>query len=159
YSCVPPCWRPASVATTEGNGGDDVSNKTAPTDAAIPTDRDELWALVKRAEKGDAATLPALRKLVQDPANVHLFGGGLAETVESSFIKGLGGENLVFRTALSRKLEVMRAELLGSDPTPVERLLVERVVACWLQVQDAEVRFAQGQGNLSIKQADYYQRR
>src|SRR5262249_18691992 len=53
----------------------------------------------------------------------------------------------------------MRAELLGSDPTPVERLLVERVVACWLQVQDAEVRFAQAQGNLSIKQADYYQRR
>ncbi|HJZ59547.1 MAG TPA: hypothetical protein VKE74_31675, partial [Gemmataceae bacterium] len=74
-----------------------MSNTTTPTDAAVPANRDELWALVKRAEKGDAATLPALRKLVQDTANVRLFGGELAETVEVSFIKGMGGENLAFR--------------------------------------------------------------
>jgi hypothetical protein len=33
------------------------------------------------------------------------------------------------------------------------------VVACWLQVQDAEIRFAQNQAKLSIPQADYHQRR
>jgi hypothetical protein len=37
-------------------------------------------------------------------------------------------------------MESLRAELLGPDPTPVERLLVDRVAACWLQVQEADIR-------------------
>jgi hypothetical protein len=49
--------------------------------------------------------------------------------------------------------------LAGANPTPVERLLVERVVACWLQVQDADVRYAQGQKELTFAQGEYYQRR
>jgi hypothetical protein len=51
-----------------------------------------------------------------------------------------------------------RAELLGDNPTPVERVLVERVLACWLQVQDAELRTAQ-EPNAYIKLADFHQRR
>ncbi len=68
-------------------------------------------------------------------------------------------QDIGFQEAVRRKLELLRADLLGPDPTPVERLLVERVAACWLQVQDAELRYAQGQGSLSIRQADYHQRR
>jgi hypothetical protein len=36
----------------------------------------------------------------------------------------------------------MRAELLGDDPTPAERLLVDRVVCDWLHVQNLECRLA-----------------
>jgi hypothetical protein len=36
---------------------------------------------------------------------------------------------------------------------------VERVVACWLQVQDADVRCAQSQKDCTPTQGDYYQRR
>ena len=52
----------------------------------------------------------------------------------------------------------MRADLAGPNPTPIERLLVERVVACWLQVQDADVRYAQAK-DLSLKWYEYCQRR
>ena len=55
-------------------------------------------------------------------------------------------------------MELLRAELLGPTPTPLERLLVERVVACWLQVQDADVRYAQAK-NPSFALGDYLQRR
>jgi hypothetical protein len=37
-------------------------------------------------------------------------------------------------------------------------VLVERVVACWLQVQDADVRYAQAK-NLSVTWGECYQRR
>jgi hypothetical protein len=57
-----------------------------------------------------------------------------------------------------RKLELLRAELLGDNPTPVERILVERVVACWLQVQAAELRAAQSTDTY-LKQLDFQQRR
>ena len=35
-------------------------------------------------------------------------------------------------------------ELGGPNPTPMERLLVERAVACWLDVQEATLRAVQG---------------
>jgi len=114
---------------------------------------------LKRAQSGDASTLPALRKLLQDPASVDHFGGNLAEQAELSLIEAAAGKNLMFREALLRKLELMRAELAGPDPTPLERMLVGRVVACWLQVQDADVRYAQGQQGCTFAQGEYHQRR
>jgi hypothetical protein len=62
------------------------------------------------------------------------------------------------KEALPRKLQRLREELAGPNPTPIERLLVERVVACWLQVQDADIRYAQAE-DLSRASYDYYQRR
>ena len=40
-----------------------------------------------------------------------------------------------------------------------ERLLVDRVVACWLQVHYADAVYAQGMKDLTFNQGDYYQRR
>lgn len=53
----------------------------------------------------------------------------------------------------------MRGELAGPNPTPLESLLVGRVVACWLQVQDADLRYVQGQKECNIAQGEYNQRR
>jgi hypothetical protein len=47
----------------------------------------------------------------------------------------------------SRKLELVRADLAGPDLTSIQRLPVERVVACSLQVRDADVRYAQTKGS------------
>jgi hypothetical protein len=47
-----------------------------------------------------------------------------------------------YRQALEGQVEQMRAELLGADPTPAERLLVDRVVCDWLHVQHLEARLA-----------------
>jgi len=128
-------------------------------DVTIPTGADEMRKFLKRAHSGDESTLPVLRKMLEDPATVDALGGDLARQAELSFIEAAAGKNLSFREALSRKLGLMRAELAGPDPTPLERLLVCRVVACWLQVQDADIRYAQGQKNSLIVQAEYHQRR
>jgi hypothetical protein len=124
----------------------------------FPADPKEARKFLERAQRGDAATLPALRKILQAPGAVDLFGGDLARQAEQSLIAAAAGENLAFKEALVRKLELLRAELAGPNPTPVERLLVERVVACWLQVQDADVRYAQAK-DLSPEWGEYYQRR
>lgn len=120
---------------------------------------DWLDKLLKRAKAGDEKTVPELRKiLARAPELVNLYGGNLAEQAEWSLVKELAGKNLTFREAIWCKLKTLRAELTGPKPTPLERLLVERVVACWLQLQDADVRYAQA-GNLTLDQGDYYQRR
>jgi len=136
-----------------------VADAQKRADVTVPKTTEEFKAFLKRTHAGDETTLPVVRKLLENPAYIAAFGGELAEQVVHSFAGAMGGKNLSFREAVLRKRGVMRAELLGDNSTPIERLLVERIAACWLQVQDAEMRYAQNQGNLSISQAEYHQRR
>ncbi len=133
--------------------------KALPAADAIPKTTAEVRALLKRTHAGDETTLPVVRRMLDDPAAVRMFGGDLAHEVNASFVKAMAGDNVGFREAALKKLELLRAELLGDGPTPVERVLVERVVACWLQVQDAELRAAQGQKDATFKLLDFHQRR
>jgi hypothetical protein len=96
--------------------------------------------------------------MLENPARVDGFGGDLALQAELSFVNAAAGDNLLLKEALPRKLQRLREELAGPNPTPIERLLVERVVACWLQVQDADIRYAQAE-DLSLALYEYYQRR
>lgn len=116
---------------------------------------ESLSDLLNRARSDDPS---ALQKILQNPDLVDAFGGNLALQAEIFFVKALAGDDLVFKEALRRKMELLRAELAGPNPTPIERLIVERVVACWLQVQDADVRYAHAK-DLPVKWMDFYQRR
>jgi hypothetical protein len=118
----------------------------------------ELWALVRRAEAGDATAMPALRAAMDaNGALVEMFGD-LAAQVEHSVLRAATGKNHLFREASERKLTRMRAELAGPNPSPLERLLADRIALCWLVLHDAEVRFAQST-DLTWKQAEFWQRR
>src|SRR5262245_1492710 len=88
---------------------------------------------------------------------VDALGGDLARQAQLALIAKFGGRNLAFREALPRKLELLRAELAGSDPPPLERLLVERVVACWLHLHHLELIYA-GKESLSVQLGAYYER-
>jgi len=118
-----------------------------------------LRKFLNRAQSGDASTLSVLYKRMENPKFVRQCGGDLAHQAEQSLIEAAAGKDLAFQEALTRKLELMRGELAGSNPTSLERLLVERVVACWLQVQDADVRYGQGQKDCTMKPGEYQQKR
>src|SRR5262245_26241754 len=51
----------------------------------------------------------------------------------------------------------MRMELTGEDPTLLERLLVQRVVTCWLFVYHLEYKYAHF-GDMVIGQGLYFQK-
>jgi len=119
-----------------------------------------MLEIIERAQSGDATAMPALREMLDRvPSIREMLGADLERTVEYSISKSLGGEdNLAFREAIKRKLAALREELEGPTPSPTERLLVDRIVACWLQLQEADLRYAQA-GNCSFAQANYYLRR
>jgi hypothetical protein len=118
-----------------------------------------LAKLLERARKGDEAVLPVVRKMLELPETVDNLGGNLAWQSEQSLIRAAAGDNLLAREAMARKVELLRAELAGPAPSPVERLLVERVAACWLQLHYAETLIAQQAQNFSLVQAEYHDRR
>jgi hypothetical protein len=127
----------------------------APT---VPTDPKELRKILERAREGDEKALPVVREMLKNPATVDSLGGDLARQAEQSLIRNAIGKNLSYREALICKLDLLRAELAGAAPAPLERLLVERVVACWLQLHFADIHLAQQSGEMSLRLGDYHHR-
>src|SRR5262249_47320363 len=138
------------------NGEGDVGKVIAPTQTS-PKTHDELRALIDRAQTGDDTALPALREMLKEPALVDVLGGDLARLAQLTLINRLSGQNLLIKESLVRKLELMRDELDGPNSTPLERLLVERVVACWLHLHHLEQICAQNESK-SLDLGSYYQR-
>jgi hypothetical protein len=121
-----------------------------------PTRRDRL---LKRATKGDKTVLPELRRLLDAEPWLWQQAGDLSVQAERSWISMVAGENLVASESAPRKMDALRRELAGPNPSVLERLLVDRVVLCWFQVNYCETLFAQWAKDLTIPQADYHQRR
>jgi hypothetical protein len=119
--------------------------------------RDEFRDLIQRAEQGDKSTLAQLQEVMMSPEAVEFFGGDLAKTLEKNLVANAAGKNLPFQEAILRKLQLLREDTTGSNVAPLEKLLVDRIACCWLVLYDAEVRYVQG--NMSIPQGDYHQRR
>src|SRR5262249_17936120 len=120
--------------------------------------KDKLEAFLARAEAGDQSVLPALREMLASDSWLVEAAGNLATQIEHTLIANAAGKSLLLKETVSRKMDKIRKELAGEKPTPLERLLVERVAFCWLALHDAELRFAQAKG-LSIPQSIYWHKR
>jgi hypothetical protein len=115
------------------------------TSAAETEILERLQALVKRAEQGDESALPELRVALDSNPWIWERYGDLAQQSQAAWLQLIAGPNLLLRESVERKAEQLRAELAGPGPSPLERLLVERVIACWLQTQYADAAYAQQQ--------------
>ncbi len=52
------------------------------------------------------------------------------------------GRNKLVREAFEHGAAELRRDLLATGDSPLERVLVDRVVACWLQVSHADMMYA-----------------
>lgn len=100
--------------------------------APKPTRNPEEQAdLIRRAEAGDAEALGELTYLHHDIDDIGIDAGDLGARAERAVIR-LATTTLADDAALARYLAQMRTELDGPAPSPIERLLVDRVVTCWV---------------------------
>jgi len=130
---------------TEVHGGVGVNphNQTN----QVPTENDDLVRLIKRAEQGDRAVLPELRKLLATNQALWPSYGDLAAQAEAAIIQLAAGNNLLMGECLQRKLRDMKNELSGQSSSPLDRLLVERATATWLVVNYFTALAAQSAGS------------
>lgn len=117
-------------------------------------------ALLPAADRGDARAQAELRELLDGTPELWAGVGNLAAQAERSAVASVAARNPVVAEAITRKLAALRRELRGEEPSPLERLLVDRVVAGWLAIHHAEAsyhqRLAQG---LARAEAEYLERR
>ncbi len=121
-------------------------------------DKRKLMALIDRAQEGDKEALPVLRKVLDEEPRIARFVN-LARDVERSIVKKISGDDVFTQEALPRNLKAMRKDVAGESPSPLERLLAERITVCWLELQYFEAIYAQNIGKLTMAQGDHHQRR
>jgi hypothetical protein len=120
---------------------------------------DELRASIEAAHDGDETALAAIEGVLKEFPDFARFFANLADKVERSYIERVTGGRPIEEKALPVRLETMRGEIAGPAASPLERLLAERIVACWLELHYANLLYMQELPNLTLKQDDYYQKR
>lgn len=126
-----------------------------------PEAQDRINALLPAANRGDRAALAALRAACDADPDAYLHLGNVARHARRKLVDAIAGPNAVVAEAIEVKAGVLRDELRGPDPSPLERLLVERIVTNWLHLHYSEAVYAQrcdGEG-LTTAWHDYHQRK
>jgi hypothetical protein len=102
--------------------------------------------------------LPELRQVLDAHPETWQRYGDLALQAQEAWLQLISGPNLLLRESLARKLDQLKVELADTDPSPLEKLLIERATATWLQLQYADAGYAQAKAN-SAAQHQALQRR
>jgi hypothetical protein len=116
-----------------------------------PAGQARLERLLQRAQQGDESVLPELRQVLDAHPEFWQGYGDLALQAQAAWLHLISGQNLLLRESLQLKLDQLKAELGGMVPSPLERLLVERATATWLQLQYAGAVYAQVKTNSSAQ--------
>jgi len=95
----------------------------------------EIKAVVARAKSGDAKAVPRLREFLARFPLLWQRYGDLAAQAEVAWVNLAAGTDLHLKESLLRFAAEQRALLTRPSASPIEKLLVDRAVACWLQLQ------------------------
>jgi hypothetical protein len=138
-------------------------SETMPSSETTPAERRELLielrSVVSQAQEGDEEALSKVGEIIKKTPNFARHFGDLNAQAERGYIERVASNNPVIQKALPVQLESMRKDIAGSDPSPLERLCAQRIVACWVQLQYADLLYIQNLPNLSLEQDEHYQKR
>jgi hypothetical protein len=122
---------------------------------------EKLRDLTGKAQDGDEEAALDIRNILdENPDLAWRFIKGPGKMAEEALIDEFTRDkDLASKELLKHQLKSMRVEVAGENPSPLERLLAERVVATWLQVQFFDSLYAFGMKNEVMSQGDYRQKR
>ncbi len=103
-----------------------------------PPEIDRLDWLLQRARQGDEDVLAEIQDWLER-SDVWRRFGDLGQQARDAWLRLIAGNDLVLRESILRKLDDMKRELAPSQPTVTEQLLIDRIIANWLQLHYAEL--------------------
>ena len=124
----------------------------------------QLHDLLRLAEKGQEDAVPEIRQILNEHPDLTWRFVDVAHIAEDTLIEEMTKEgDLATKELLRCQLEAMREEIAGENPSPLERLLAERIVATWLQIQLFEGLYTSAMSkkssSMTIAQGSFHQKR
>lgn len=118
-----------------------------------------LRAVVKRAQAGDNEAVQALSKQFKDkPEGLVLLAGGdlAAMAIDRVYTSAFGRDQKFFEVGVRAKMSLIRSELGGPSPTPIESMIVDSIVLAWTQ---AHIAALQAAGADEKRDCEFYEKR
>lgn len=116
-----------------------TSPKSDPQNEPPKAPVDTLQSVLSRARQGDITVLPKLQRLLDIRPGIWRVNHDLVAISEQAWLNKLSEGNLVLSESLRRQVGQLKLDLVGATPTPLEKLLADRIVAAWLAVHYAEI--------------------
>ena len=102
---------------------------------ALPVSFAELKALSEAANHGDQAALERLRAVLDASPEIWHRMGDIAGRIRHQIIRMIAEGDHLRIEALQRQLADIQNKLGWEDAPTLERLAIDRLLACWLQQQ------------------------
>lgn len=132
----------------------------APLEPSTTPDRfDAYLDGVRRAAAGDESALDLMQEAFAELPALASWVGDLAASARERLIHAVAGDNPALRTALEAKVWALGEELSSPHASPLERLLVDRVLACWVALHHIEQEYALRLEVADLAAADWWERR
>jgi len=99
----------------------------------------ELRTLSDKAENGDKEARKELRRAIRESAPEAISrASDIGRRGQRVLINTVAANDPLTEEALVARLDLMRAEVAGPDPSPLEVLLTERICSLWLLIEVLE---------------------
>lgn len=122
-----------------------------------------LMAMTQRAAQGDDRASQALIAACQTVPRLWEILSTLSSLAVRSWVDLLapvGPGSEITRRTIEKEIERKRTEVAGADPSPLERLLAERVALCWLAANYADAEYTRKlKAGMSFREGEYYSKR
>lgn len=98
-------------------------------------------ALIKRTnlENPKQADRDELRRLLRENPRKWKWAGDVARRATDHVVKTYSGRNAFSQESQARAVEVMREEYGHKTASPMERMLIEQIIICWLRLNSLEM--------------------
>jgi hypothetical protein len=106
----------------------------------MPT-REAFDDLIKLANAGDRTAIETLAKLLDDHPELWQQVGDLAKNSEMLLILKIAGDDRFTRDSIERHVKAMRESMATTKATAMEKLLIDQIIVCWLQLQWVNVQY------------------
>jgi len=143
----------------EATAADD--RKTSLTSTPTSLLDEERQRLLEQANAGDEAAFNTLREALPPGAldAVLTEMGELASRTRRALVRLSAGDSELEQKAVESAAQELRSRLAGNGASALERLLIERIVCCWIDVNITDRRFLVKNGQTYVpSQFVLYQR-
>lgn len=132
--CAPAESEPTPVRHSKSKVDTDSATETLPADPIA-----ELRELVALAKHGDDQAVSKISKILDAHPAIWQTVGDLSAHAEELLISLIADGNALVSESMQREIKRLKAELAeGQTPSPLERLTIQRIVACWLMCQHTD---------------------
>lgn len=118
---------------------------------------EDYGEIIDRAEAGDRSVLPRLREILERFPDIAEELGNLTEMARSALRSRFKRDSLLLGEVLEAEEAALSAEIVGPNPTVLERLLSDQIVLCWQHLRYLEISYGQTHG-YTFREGEYYQR-